>query len=492
METVNLPSVVPGNLDLVALNQQLRDRTVELDWSLFQEAKDEDLALLLAGLDMGEDKAVLGIDSMSDKIGDHISKFFKNRQNLAIPDKKTKKSNSTKNISVPPAKLFTEKFVPATSKNQPGQSKLFETAFVPSFSTEEIRQSSEIKPTDQNTNGQDVLRSNGQDALPTVLKKDTHFELRRKLVEMIYKDLLGPVSGEFEEVDESSLTERYLVGAIAPLIRHTKTENCAEEDPAQQDNLATTDKTSSDDGESENQAPSSSLFPSSLGLTFCVDRTESALTLTVRWGRYEKELSEAFITKADNPKKVWKRYPMHGKKTLTLGKEQEWVIDPDFPAVVVSLKSRRLPNQDWIITAFLENRQTEPEKNRDSAWLFQPELKITSATPEKPDVFVRKPLPINSKLDDAIRYEQEEMGLLYRDRLEYAVGHNVSIHAEISPRIKTRAVSLETSMIPCHEIPQTTPPTVEEIPALKGLMLDMKVLARVEADALPPLLYPLA
>ena len=491
METVNLPSVVPGNLDLVALNQQLRDRTVELDWSLFQEAKDEDLALLLAGLDMGEDKAVLGIDSMSDKIGDHISKFFKNRQNLAIPDKKTKKSNSTKNISVPPAKLFTEKFVPATSKNQPGQSKLFETAFVPSFSTEEIRQSSEIKPTDQNTNGQDVLRSNGQDALPTVLKKDTHFELRRKLVEMIYKDLLGPVSGEFEEVDESSLTERYLVGAIAPLIRHTKTENCAEEDPAQQDNLATTDKTSSDDGESENQAPSSSLFPSSLGLTFCVDRTESALTLTVRWGRYEKELSEAFITKADNPKKVWKRYPMHGKKTLTLGKEQEWVIDPDFPAVVVSLKSRRLPNQDWIITAFLENRQTEPEKNRDSAWLFQPELKITSATPEKPDVFVRKPLPINSKLDDAIRYEQEEMGLLYRDRLEYAVGHNVSIHAEISPRIKTRAVSLETSMIPCHEIPQTTPPTVEEIPALKGLMLDMKVLARVEADALPPLLYPL-
>ncbi len=190
METVNLPSVLPGKLDLVALNQQLRDRTAEINWSLFQKAKDEDLALLLAGLDMGEDEAVLGIDSMSDKIGDRILKLFENRQKTSIPDKETKKSNFTKNISATPANLFTEKFVPATSKNQPGQSKLFETEFVPSFSTEEIDQSLKIEPTNQNTNEQDVLRSsgqdilgkNGQDAQPTALKKDTHFELRRKLV----------------------------------------------------------------------------------------------------------------------------------------------------------------------------------------------------------------------------------------------------------------------------------------------------------------------
>ena len=63
-----------------------------------------------------------------------------------------------------------------------------------------------------------------------------------------------------EVVDESSLTERYLVDAIAPLTRHKKNENYAEEDPTQQDNLATTDKTSSDDGESENQAPSSRTY----------------------------------------------------------------------------------------------------------------------------------------------------------------------------------------------------------------------------------------
>ena len=169
----------------------------------------------------------------------------------------------------------------------------------------------------------------------------------------------------------------------------------------------------------------------------------------------------------------------------------EWSVSPDYPEVIVRLKSRRLPNQDWIITAFLENRQTEPRQNRDIAWLFQPELTITSANPKETAVFVRKPLPFSKKLDDAIRLEQEDLGLLYRHRLEFAVGHNVSVHAETKPNQPNRAIRLQTAMIPCYEVPQTTPPDQPESPPLKGLMLDMKVLARVEADALPPLLYPL-
>jgi hypothetical protein len=502
METVNLPAVLPGHLDLVALNQQLRNHQAQLDWSLFEKATDQDLAILLAGLDMDQDEDVLGIDSLSEKLGDRLLTFFENRENSPVPDKKKKKSYSAKTTPITPAKLFTEKFVPANSNNQPGQNQLFDTEFVPAFSAEEIRQSSEIESTDQSTNEQDILdtlesdgqdtgENHGQDAQPTVLKKDTHFELRQKLVEIIYKDLLGPAGGEFEEVDESSLTERYLVGVIAPLIRSQKTEEPREDDPSQQDNLAQTDKNSNDDGDSENQAPSSSLFPSSLGLTFCVDSGETALTVTARWGSYKKEESEEIRTKADNAKKVWRRYPMHGQRVLELGKEEEWSVSSDYPEVIVRLKSRRLPNQDWIITAFLENRQTEPSQNRDIAWLFQPELTITSTNPNQAAVFVRKPLPFSKKLDDAIRLEQEELGLLYRHRLEFAVGHNVSVHAETQPHQPNRAIRLQTAMIPCYEVPQTTPPDQTEIPQLKGLMLDMKVLARVEADALPPLLYPL-
>lgn len=54
-----------------------------------------------------------------------------------------------------------------------------------------------------------------------------------------------------------------------------------------------------------------------------------------------------------------------------------------------------------------------------------------------------------------------------------------------------RATSIETVIVPCHEVPRTTPPTEEdadENPAfgkLAGLVLDMKVLAEADAKSLP-------
>ncbi len=127
---------------------------------------------------------------------------------------------------------------------------------------------------------------------------------------MIYKDLLGPVNGEREEVDETSLTERYLVGAIAPRKRYTKVASrdkigdqigdqigdeidlTQEEDPAQQDNLAIAGKKNSDDGDTEEVAPPSSLFPSSIGLSFCVDGDFAEITIQAIWGYYQKGESE--------------------------------------------------------------------------------------------------------------------------------------------------------------------------------------------------------
>jgi hypothetical protein len=44
METITLPRQLPGHLDLTQINQQLRDRTAQLDWSLVEEVKDPHLA----------------------------------------------------------------------------------------------------------------------------------------------------------------------------------------------------------------------------------------------------------------------------------------------------------------------------------------------------------------------------------------------------------------------------------------------------------------
>ncbi len=40
--------------------------------------------------------------------------------------------------------------------------------------------------------------------------------LRSELVDLIHLDLLGPKNGPVEEVDESHVYDRYLVGMLAP------------------------------------------------------------------------------------------------------------------------------------------------------------------------------------------------------------------------------------------------------------------------------------
>ena len=89
------------------------------------------------------------------------------------------------------------------------------------------------------------------------------------------------------------------------------------------------------------------------------------------------------------------------------------------------------------------------------------------------------------------------MAMLYRHHVEFAVGHGVSVHAEVAEDSPARAASIETVIVPTYEVPRTAPPTeadADENPAfgkLAGLVLDMKCLAEADAKKLPKLLEPL-
>ena len=50
-------------------------------------------------------------------------------------------------------------------------------------------------------------------------------KIREELERMVLKDLLGPVGGPEEEIDEPSVRDRYLVGMLAP----KRQELCPEE-----------------------------------------------------------------------------------------------------------------------------------------------------------------------------------------------------------------------------------------------------------------------
>jgi len=130
------------------------------------------------------------------------------------------------------------------------------------------------------------------------------------------------------------------------------------------------------------------MLPSSIGLSFELLDTAEALQITARWGWYER------VTIKEEPYRrppqswgglrgggdgyypVWKRTPICGVSepiVLREGMMAEWTPDSEQPDVYVQGRMRK-HDGGWSVTLFLVNGQEEPKREKDSAWLFQPEL----------------------------------------------------------------------------------------------------------------------
>src|SRR5438876_6598422 len=114
-----------------------------------------------------------------------------------------------------------------------------------------------------------------------VLRPPSPTQIRAELEDAVVRDLLGPAGGPEEEVDETSVRERYLVGMLAPR-RQVLTQQ-------EFDDLAVGGEDDGEQGTADVGAPqATTMFPSSFGLTFCMDGGARSLLVTVRWGRYER------------------------------------------------------------------------------------------------------------------------------------------------------------------------------------------------------------
>ena len=58
---------------------------------------------------------------------------------------------------------------------------------------------------------------------------------------------------------------------------------------------------------------------------------------------------------------------------LVSGRQVVGPPDPEVPDVRIETVVRRI-GDDWSVTAFLRNEQTEPDENRDRVWLFQAKI----------------------------------------------------------------------------------------------------------------------
>ncbi|WP_145271418.1 DISARM system helicase DrmA [Tautonia plasticadhaerens] len=344
-------------------------------------------------------------------------------------------------------------------------------------------------------------------------------QLREMLEAMAVKELRGPAGGETEEVSER-IRDRYLVGILAPRQRAedlplplfdrpdtppSEDDDTLEGDVPSDDNLGIEGvgrgNLGGDDGPTELSAPQGkAIFPSSLGLSFCVPLDVPALEVTPRWGHYDKAPSE-FETnpKTGTPRRVWKRQPCGGtphRIPLVAGPVGPIIADQAFPDAKLKGLIRRRPDH-WSVTLFLVNDGTEPPPpNRERTWMFQCELAVQS--PDGAPAFFKRQGHIDLPgTDESYKREADLLAMIYRRHVEFAVGHGVAVHAEVAPDDPGRAVRLVTRAIPSYEIPRTTPPTVEDAdrnPAfarLEGLVLDMKVLHETPQAQLRARLGPL-
>ncbi|MCY6492306.1 DISARM system helicase DrmA [Leptolyngbya sp. GGD] len=498
MKIIKLPAILPGNLNLEKINQQLRDRTAQLDWSAVVSASDQSLNTLLAGLDLSDDADVLGDSTLSETVA---SKIVQVLQEQPEPTK-TKQSKPNEPKTAPAiwqqSNLLQPQFVATDPAQSEGQGTLIEMQFVPTASSE-----SDLPAVEND-------KKLSSEATP-VLQPPSYYQIRAELEEAVLADLLGPAGGEYEEVDEARVSDRYIVGLLAPLHRRNRPTQSddqleqldemiaaktgtVDESTEQLDELAVGGTSTIEDGTTETITPAiETMFPSSLGMSFCVSGAAKAITIKAGWGQYDRTKSEYLQTPTSAPKAVWRRYPVIGQSppiALKAGAVKSWQIDPEREVYVRG--QIRAVGSDWIISLFLVNEQREPDRSPDQAWLFQPELSVESADPNHREIFIRKATQRSlGKLDPVQYAEEQAMEMLYRHQIEFAVGHGTGVHAELSEGSGDHAIRLCTRVVPAYEIPKTDAPTPDEIPGLTGLVLDMKGLAESSPEALVTKLNPL-
>ncbi len=313
------------------------------------------------------------------------------------------------------------------------------------------------------------------------LQRSSTRELRAKLQKMVEKDLLGPAMGEEEELFDSP-RNRYLVGLLAPKGEPIPVD--------ENDELALDGEGDEDEGSPEGKpAPLASMMPSSIGLTFSVSKEVESIQIQAKWGQYTRTRSETLTEESGKPKLVWQRKQIDRTSDpipLFDGKFGPWSPETEFSDVQVKGLIRD-KGDAWTISLYLVNNQEEPERLKNEAWLFQPELHVSH--PDHIPVFIKRQTMAG---DLTPNIEDRRMEMNYRHHLEFVVGHGVGAHATLPVDRWDRAIEVETKVIPSYEVLRMEAPDPEQMPGMSGLLLDMRALAELEkgsfSDALMPLI----
>lgn len=321
----------------------------------------------------------------------------------------------------------------------------------------------------------------------SVLPVPTPGEIRDEFVDMLWRDWLGPVGGEDETLYEKTVRDRYLVGMIAPRDKVEATGlpgADAEEDeeepvfviPVDEEGELAQAGVDDESGSTEPFVPdvgdTVAFIPSTLGVTVALADDTRSVMVEVRYGRYERRTDE-------NERAYWQRIPVVSAPIeVSVGDclVPHTLIEADRGVYLTGMCRPGMGG--FALTLFVVNGQREPKRNKDHAWIFQPEIIVTGV--DGAPVFAKRPLT-RALLDT----EDRTMEMLYRNHPEFAVGHGVGVHVEIDPEHPERAYKVSTRIIPTHEV------ALMASRAVPGLVTDMGVLAQTPQGGFTAALSPL-
>ena len=269
-----------------------------------------------------------------------------------------------------------------------------------------------------------------------------HFRERAEIIRLSRALLLGPL--DHDETIPSPPADTYLTGILWP---EGASLSSIEDD--QQDGAP-----ANEDGETDGGVPGyRTVRPCSIGLTFAADGDATvvvSLATTARYSPVEKEASEG-----QRPERHWRRVPLNYSYEVPKNGPDVWrtqefldtdgtpVHDPDLCLHI----RRRIDGKRQIVTVTLINKANESDDSfRDELCLFQTGLEVHALNSEGGGAIRPRPAVSPAAADE----DTQSAALLYRDVVEYAVGHGVAAEWEPSPAMCIDRVA--TTWMPAENV----------------------------------------
>lgn len=303
--------------------------------------------------------------------------------------------------------------------------------------------------------------------------KIDHEPVRAETITLVSSLLVGPL--EPDETLSSPPVDTYLTGILWP-------EGAGLAQAEDEGERGAADAGGDDDA--EGAVPGyRTIRPCSVGITFAVDKDASVRISLGSTARYAM-----LRTEGANPQRAWTRNQLNYHYDLAPGAagdqrlhefrlpSGEAIIDP---SVELHIRRRNTPDEQVITITLINAASESAGAQRDELCLLQAGLVIESVSGAKGHIRPRKSPPLYGGDEDA-----QSAALLYRNEVEFAVGHGIA--AVWDAPADGRVTRVETSWMPksvVHGMSAAGHPSLAAFSAAHPQALKAAWLSRADARA---------